>query len=73
MWELDVFDYGTLVVPLRLDRVSCSQDGGSGIQLANDSGLGDGQRLLFHHFMKNRPGGIAHLRKIRAVNLLGCN
>ena len=54
--KLDILNDGSFVVPLRLDRVSCGQEGGSGVQLENDSGLGNGKRLLLHDFMKDRPG-----------------
>ena len=67
--QLDVLDDGALVVPLRLDRVGRGQDGGSGVELADDAGLGDGQRLLLHHFVKNRPGGITHLEKNKKIKV----
>lgn len=37
MGKLDIFDDGLVLVPLRLDRVRRGKNGGSGIQLADDT------------------------------------
>lgn len=52
MWQLNVLHCCQLCIPLGLDWVCCSQDGGSGIQLANDTSLGYGQSLLLLKYNK---------------------
>ena len=55
VWKLDVLDNRFLRVPLGLDWVGRSKDGGPGVQLTDDSGLGNRQRLLLHHLVEDRP------------------
>ena len=55
VWKLDVLDNRFLRVPLGLDWVGRSKDGGPGVQLADDSGLGNRQCLLLHHLVEDRP------------------
>ena len=45
--QLDVVDDGLLWVPLGVHRIGCGQDGGTGIQGADDACLGNRQCLLF--------------------------
>ena len=49
------YDNRFLRVPLGLDWVGRSKDGGPGVQLADDSGLGNRQCLLLHHLVEDRP------------------
>ena len=61
MWQLDVLDDSLVFVPLRLARVGGGQQGGAGVQLADDARLGDAERLLLHHLVQHAPGRLGHL------------
>ena len=53
VWQLNVVYNGPLGVPLWLDGVGRRQDGGPGIELTNDTSLGDGKGLLLHNLVQN--------------------
>ena len=50
-----------------LNGLSCGgEDGGSGIEVCFDSGLGDGDRLLFHGFVDSH--GVVNLHLVELVD-----
>ncbi len=64
MRQLDILNDSFVLVPLRLDGVGGGEDGRARIQGADDSRLGDGQRLLLHHFVQDGASALVHLVKL---------
>ena len=58
--QLDILHDGFLSIPLTVHGVGGGQEGGPGVQLADDPRLGDGQGLLFHHLVQNGPRTVIH-------------
>jgi hypothetical protein len=59
--EVDVAGDGPLEVVLAADGVGGGEDGSTGVEGSNDTGLRDGNGLLFHHFVEDGTGSVGHL------------
>jgi len=62
--QLDVLHHCQLLVPAGHARVSCGQDGGAGVEGADDAGFGNGERLLLHHLVQDAARAVCHLVKL---------